>query len=69
MQKILGNTIPNHILDFPSGYGRVLRWFKHEWPNAKITAVETDQIALDFCNSAFNADTILANAEMNFSIP
>lgn len=60
---------PKHIIDFPSGYGRVLRWFKYEYPLAKLTAVETDQLALDFVSKQFGSSTVLANKDLNFEIP
>jgi SAM-dependent methyltransferase len=60
---------PEHIVDFPSGYGRVLRWFKNEYPLSRITAVETDYLALEFVQQQFGADIVLANKEMDFNIP
>ncbi len=27
---------PERILDFPCGFGRVLRWFRAQWPEAEI---------------------------------
>ena len=68
-KKILVGIEPKHIIDFPSGYGRVLRWFKHEWPNAKLTAVETDLVALNFVENYFGALPVLANAKMDFTLP
>jgi hypothetical protein len=35
----------NAILDFPSGYGRVLRFLGYQWPDSKITACDTDVVA------------------------
>jgi SAM-dependent methyltransferase len=45
------------ILDFPSGYGRVLRFLKVRFPHAAITAAELDREALEFCRRAFSVRT------------
>jgi hypothetical protein len=37
------------ILDFPCGYGRVLRFLRARFPAASITAYDIDPVALDFC--------------------
>jgi methylase of polypeptide subunit release factors len=42
-----------NILDFPSGYGRVLRFLKIRFPDANITVSEINPIALDFCRQVF----------------
>src|SRR5215213_5354993 len=36
------------ILDLPSGYGRVLRWLKASFPEAEITACDTNNKAVNF---------------------
>jgi SAM-dependent methyltransferase len=41
------------ILDFPSGYGRVLRFLRAMFPSANITAAEIEPSALTFCRRAF----------------
>jgi len=46
------------IFDFPSGYGRVLRFLRARFPQATITAGEIDETALDFCRRAFSARTV-----------
>jgi SAM-dependent methyltransferase len=43
------------ILDLPSGYGRVLRWLKASFPEAEITACDTNNKAVDFTAEEFNA--------------
>ena len=43
------------ILDIPSGYGRVLRHLKAEFPEARITACELEKSAVDFCVNTFGA--------------
>lgn len=46
---------PQRILDLPSGHGRVLRWLRHEWPEAEITACDIDRDGVDFCAETFGA--------------
>jgi SAM-dependent methyltransferase len=40
-------------LDFPCGYGRVLRWLRLRIEPARITASDIDRRAVDFCHSEF----------------
>jgi SAM-dependent methyltransferase len=42
------------ILDFPCGYGRVLRFLKIRFPEAAITGVEIIPYALHFCEKHFD---------------
>lgn len=49
------------VLDFPSGYGRVLRFLCIKFNNSTISAGEIDNHALSFCKSAFGVNTILSN--------
>jgi SAM-dependent methyltransferase len=44
-----------NILDFPSGYGRVLRHLNKKFPNASLFACELDSRMLDFTKEAFSA--------------
>lgn len=41
------------ILDFPSGYGRVLRFVRAKFPAANITGAEIDEDAVEFCARNF----------------
>ena len=43
------------ILDFPSGYGRVLRMLKAYFPTARLAACDLNREAVDFCARTFNA--------------
>lgn len=47
-----------HILDLPCGHGRVLRYLKAGFPEAKITACDLLRDGVDFCSSAFGATGI-----------
>ncbi len=67
-KRALRGKTPTHIVDFPSGYGRVTRWFRHEWPAAKISAVEIDTSALEFVHSFFGANPVLADPHLTFAL-
>ena len=68
-KKYLGEVRPHCIVDFPSGYGRALRWFRNEWRSAEIFAVETDERALGFVRSHFNAIPLISDANLRVSLP
>jgi SAM-dependent methyltransferase len=48
------------ILDFGSGYGRILRQFKAAYPEARLTACDILEEAVDFCAQAFGAEPVYA---------
>ena len=68
-KKILEGAEPVRIVDFPSGYGRVLRWFKYEWPTAELIAVETDASALNFVSQTFGAVSVQSHPRLEMTIP
>jgi SAM-dependent methyltransferase len=43
------------ILDMPCGHGRVLRWLKAAYPNAKLTACDILADGVEFCVETFGA--------------
>jgi SAM-dependent methyltransferase len=43
------------VLDFPCGYGRVLRFLSAHFPVAKVTACELSKDAVQFCVNRFGA--------------
>jgi SAM-dependent methyltransferase len=49
---------PESILDLPSGHGRVLRYLKAEYPQARLAACDIDHDAVDFCAKTFGATPI-----------
>jgi SAM-dependent methyltransferase len=51
------------ILDLPCGHGRVLRWFRHEFPQADVTACDIDRDAVDFCANTFGAHPVYSTKE------
>jgi SAM-dependent methyltransferase len=50
-----GPNEPRRILDFPCGYGRVLRHLRLLWPNAEIVAGELLPDAVEFCHKELGA--------------
>ena len=68
-RQILNGRLPQRILDFPCGYGRVTRWFRNEWPDAEIFGVEIDSAALDFVEETFHAKKVQADHRLNMTIP
>lgn len=52
------------ILDLPSGYGRVLRWLAACFPEAHITACDTNVKAVDFASQEFNAAGIYSQYDL-----
>lgn len=53
------------ILDFPCGYGRVLRFLKVRFPSADITVSEIESEALDFCSKEFSVKTLNSNKDFS----
>ena len=53
------------ILDFPCGYGRVLRFLKVMFPDAAIVGGEVDSDMLDFCRRTFSIETILSKGDFD----
>lgn len=56
------------ILDLPSGHGRVLRFLKVRFPEAKITACELEASAVRFCGPAFNVQSLASSSDLD-SLP
>lgn len=58
------------ILDFPCGYGRVLRFLKAMFPDSDITGGEVQSGALDFCQRTFGVTPILSSTDFSsLSLP
>jgi SAM-dependent methyltransferase len=51
------------ILDLPSGYGRVLRWIRAEFPNAEISACDLDIGGVNFCAEQFGAKPVYSDKD------
>jgi 2-polyprenyl-3-methyl-5-hydroxy-6-metoxy-1,4-benzoquinol methylase len=54
---LAGVNSPNAILDFGCGAGRVTRWLRAAFPDAKISACDTREEDLKFVRRTFDADT------------
>lgn len=70
IQKVLeaaSQAPPKAILDYPAGFGRVLRFLKVAFPDARINAAEIDAQAVKFFRSAFRVPAWLckANPDLN----
>lgn len=57
---LTGSSPPRRLLDLPSGYGRVLRMLRAAFPEASITACDTDPHAVDFAVRTFNVEGVVA---------
>jgi SAM-dependent methyltransferase len=55
---------PRTILDFPCGYGRVLRFLAAAYPSATIYGAEIKQDALEFCQAAFGTTSIESQSDL-----
>jgi SAM-dependent methyltransferase len=53
-------TEVRRILDFGSGYGRILRQFKAAFPEARLAACDILAEAVDFCAETFGAEPVYA---------
>ena len=53
------------VLDFGSGYGRVLRALKDRFPEASLTAVDVIPAAIQFCHETFGAEPILGHEDLS----
>ncbi len=53
------------MLDFACGAGRVARWMRAAYPDARFTVADINGSWVDFCASAFDAEPLLSSR--NFS--
>ena len=51
------------ILDLPSGYGRIARWFRTAYPGAQLTVSDTQQAAVTFCVERLGTAGVLATVD------
>ena len=61
---VLAGTRPGAILDFGSGAGRVTRWLRAHWPQARITATDLRGDDLAFCEAEFGCATFLSATDI-----
>lgn len=55
---------PSSILDMPSGYGRVTRFLKARYPNAKLAACDLEREGVDFCASYLGAAAFYSDSDL-----
>jgi SAM-dependent methyltransferase len=55
------------ILDFPCGYGRVLRFLKEMFPDSRVVGVEIDTEALNFCRRTFSVEGYASSPVRSFT--
>lgn len=60
-----GNVNPKQILDLPCGYGRVLRFLVHRFPEAAITACDLDTDGVDFCTETFSVGGVYSKVDLS----
>ncbi len=53
------------ILDFPCGYGRVLRFIRARFPDADITAADILPAALEFCQREFAVKAVRSSTDFS----
>ena len=58
-----GKTGVASALDLPSGHGRVLRWIKAEFPDARLGAGDIDHDGVDFCAATFGATPVYGHED------
>ena len=56
--KSAGLETPTSILDFPCGYGRVMRFLNVAFPNAQLEGADLDLKAIRFCSELLGAKTM-----------
>jgi SAM-dependent methyltransferase len=57
---LTGRELPQNILDFGCGHGRVLRALKAAFPDARLTACDLEKSGVDFCAHTFGATPLYA---------
>lgn len=58
-----GMTSAGSALDLPSGHGRVLRWIKAEFPQARLGAGDIDHDGVEFCAATFGATPVYGHED------
>jgi cyclopropane fatty-acyl-phospholipid synthase-like methyltransferase len=57
-------TVPNSILDFPCGHGRICRMLRASFPDADPTFCDLDRDGVDFCATQFNATAFYSHHDI-----
>ncbi len=61
----IGSNCPISILDFPCGYGRVMRFLKAAFPHAQIEGADLDKKAYRFCSRILGAKTMPSSQDFD----
>jgi SAM-dependent methyltransferase len=56
---------PQKILDLPCGHGRVLRFLRHRFPQAAITACDLETDGVDFCTETFQVSGVYSKMDLS----
>jgi CBS domain-containing protein len=51
------------ILDLPCGHGRVLRYLRAAFPDARITACDIDPDGVAYCQATYGAEGVVSSAD------
>ncbi|HST51623.1 MAG TPA: class I SAM-dependent methyltransferase [Pyrinomonadaceae bacterium] len=57
--------VPRRVLDFPCGYGRVLRYLMALYPNAHFVASDIEREAVDFCARGLKAEGVYSSENLS----
>ncbi|MFE9744192.1 class I SAM-dependent methyltransferase [Saccharothrix saharensis] len=60
-----GRPAPARVLDFGSGYGRVMRTFRAAFPDAELIACDLDPAAVARCVEAYGATPMAASVDVD----
>lgn len=58
-------TTVRNVLDLPCGYGRVLRFLIHRFPDAKFVACELDRDGVEFCAEFLGAEAAYSEPDLS----
>jgi SAM-dependent methyltransferase len=56
---------PRSVLDLPCGHGRVLRFLKAAWPDARFVASDLDASGVEFCASTFGVEGVVSVPDLD----
>lgn len=59
-----GAESPKSVLDFPSGHGRVMRFFKAAFPEAELWAGDLNEPGVQFCEQQFGAKQLVSKLDL-----
>ena len=63
IERALGGREPGRVLDYPCGFGRVMRFLRARYPDAELTAADVQRRAVGFCARRFRADPVVVPPE------